>query len=87
MTGRSFVDIADGVIIALRDEYIDEEMERFGAWLLVWERGSADLTSGPTGQCSPGNYPIHRCYDPLTPVHEPLPRVGCSSRRKPMNSL
>jgi len=30
ITGRSVVDIADGVIIALRDEYIDEEMERFG---------------------------------------------------------
>ena len=28
---KFFNDIADGVIIALRDEYIDEEIERFGA--------------------------------------------------------
>jgi hypothetical protein len=39
MTGRSVVDIADGVIIALRDEYIDEEMERFGAWMLEHGEG------------------------------------------------
>jgi hypothetical protein len=37
--GRSVVDIADGVIIALRDEYIDEEMERFGAWMLELGEG------------------------------------------------
>jgi hypothetical protein len=31
--GRSVVTILGGVIVALRDEYDDEEMERFSAWM------------------------------------------------------
>jgi hypothetical protein len=37
--GRSVVNIADGVIVALRDEYANEEMERFGAWMLEYGEG------------------------------------------------
>ena len=38
-SGRSVVNIADGVIVALRDEYRDEEMETFGAWMLEHGEG------------------------------------------------
>jgi len=31
--GRSVVTILDGVIVALKDEYEDEEMERLSAWM------------------------------------------------------
>ena len=37
--GRFVVNIADGVIVALRDEYIDEEMERFDTWMLEHAEG------------------------------------------------
>lgn len=37
--GHSVVNIADGVIVALRDEYAPEEMERFGAWMLEYGEG------------------------------------------------
>jgi hypothetical protein len=31
--GRSVATVANGVIVALRDEYTDEEMAKFGAWM------------------------------------------------------
>jgi hypothetical protein len=37
--GRSVVTIVDGVIVSLRDEYIDEEMKAFGAWMLKYGAG------------------------------------------------
>lgn len=33
LLGRSVAVIADGVIVALRDEYTDEDMASFGAWM------------------------------------------------------
>ncbi len=37
--GRSVANIVNGVIIALRDEYTDEDMEGFGAWMLEYGEG------------------------------------------------
>lgn len=37
--GRSIVTVTDGVIVALRDEYDDQEMEKVGAWMLKYGEG------------------------------------------------
>ena len=34
LVGRTAVTVADGVIVELRDEYTDEDMARFGKWIL-----------------------------------------------------
>ena len=39
LPGRSVFTISDGVIIAMRDEYDDQEMEAVGAWLLEYGEG------------------------------------------------
>jgi hypothetical protein len=39
LPGRSVFNIANGVIVAMRDEYDDEEMEAVGAWLLEHGEG------------------------------------------------
>ena len=39
VSGRSVFNIADGVIVAMRDEYEDEEMEALGAWMLQYGEG------------------------------------------------
>ena len=39
LPGRSVFNIADGVIVAMRDEYDDEEMQAVGAWMLEYGEG------------------------------------------------
>ncbi|MEH6569804.1 MAG: nuclear transport factor 2 family protein [Halioglobus sp.] len=39
LPGRSVFTISNGVIIAMRDEYDDQEMEAVGAWLLEYGEG------------------------------------------------
>jgi hypothetical protein len=39
LPGRSVFTIADGVIVAMRDEYVDQEMESVGAWMLEYGEG------------------------------------------------
>lgn len=39
LPGRSVFNIADGVIVAMRDEYDDKEMEAIGAWMLQYGEG------------------------------------------------
>jgi hypothetical protein len=34
LIGRTVVTVADGVIVEMRDEYTDEDMARFGKWML-----------------------------------------------------
>ena len=37
--GRSVATVANGVIVALRDEYTEEEMAKFGAWMQAHGQG------------------------------------------------
>lgn len=39
LPGRSVITIASGVIVAMRDEYDDSEMEAVGAWMLQYGEG------------------------------------------------
>ena len=39
LPGRSVFNIVDGVIVAMRDEYVDEKMEAVGAWMLEYGEG------------------------------------------------
>ena len=39
LPGRSVFNIVDGVIVAMRDEYVDERMEAVGAWMLEYGEG------------------------------------------------
>jgi hypothetical protein len=39
LPGRSVFNIADGVIVAMRDEYDDEEMGAVGAWMFEYGEG------------------------------------------------
>ena len=39
LPGRSVFTIADGVIVAMRDEYDEGEMEEVGAWMLKYGEG------------------------------------------------
>ena len=39
LPGRSVFNIADGVIVAMRDEYDDDEMQAVGAWMLEYGEG------------------------------------------------
>lgn len=39
LPGRSVFTIADGVIVGMRDEYVDEELAGVGAWMLEYGEG------------------------------------------------